>query len=38
LSFQRRLLAIINGQPAPPSLVPGAEWLIAALRADLGDS
>ena len=31
-----QLLAIINGQPVPPSLVPGFEWLIAALRADLG--
>jgi DNA-binding transcriptional MerR regulator len=31
-----QLLAIINGQPVPPSVVPGFEWLIAALRADLG--
>jgi hypothetical protein len=30
-----QLLAIINGQPVPPSVVPGFEWLIAALRADL---
>ena len=30
-----QLLAIINGQPVPPSMVPGFEWLIAALRADL---
>ena len=30
-----QLLAIINGQPVPPSMVPGMEWLIAALRADL---
>jgi hypothetical protein len=28
-------LAIINGQPVPPSVVPSFEWLIAALRADL---
>ncbi|MFI5720355.1 MerR family transcriptional regulator [Nocardia sp. NPDC051750] len=27
------LLAIINGRPARPPMVPGAEWLIAALRA-----
>ncbi|MGI5219899.1 MerR family transcriptional regulator [Nocardia sp. CA-290969] len=27
------LLAIINGWPARPPMVPGAEWLIAALRA-----
>jgi DNA-binding transcriptional MerR regulator len=31
-----QLLAILNGQPAPPSAVPAFEWLIAALRADLG--
>ena len=31
-----QLLAIINGQPVPPSTVPGFEWLIAALRAALG--
>jgi DNA-binding transcriptional MerR regulator len=31
-----QLLAIINGQPVPPAVVPGFEWLIAALRADLG--
>ena len=30
------LIAIINGQPAQPPAVPGFEWLIAALRADLG--
>jgi DNA-binding transcriptional MerR regulator len=30
-----QLLAILNGQPAPPSVVPAFEWLIAALRADL---
>jgi hypothetical protein len=30
-----QLLAIINGQPVPPSVVPGFEWLIAALRTDL---
>jgi hypothetical protein len=30
-----QLLAIINGQPVPPSVVPSFEWLIAALRADL---
>jgi DNA-binding transcriptional MerR regulator len=30
-----QLLAIINGQPVPPSVVPGFEWLIAALRAGL---
>jgi hypothetical protein len=29
-----QLLAVINGQPAPPSAVPSFEWLIAALRAD----
>jgi hypothetical protein len=28
-----QLLAIINGQPVPPSVVPAFEWLIAALRA-----
>jgi cell division septation protein DedD len=33
-----QLLAVINGQPVPPSLVPGFEWLIAALRADLGQA
>lgn len=27
------LLGIINGWPARPPMVPGAEWLIAALRA-----
>lgn len=27
------LLGIINGWPAGPSMIPGAEWLIAALRA-----
>ena len=31
-----QLLAIINGQPVPPTVVPGFEWLIAALRAGLG--
>ncbi len=31
-----QLLAIINGQPVPPSVVPSFEWLTAALRADLG--
>ena len=30
-----QLLAILNGQPAPPSVVPAFDWLIAALRADL---
>src|SRR6202020_402395 len=29
-----QLLAIINSQPVPPSVVPAFEWLIAALRAD----
>jgi len=29
-----QLLAIVNGQPVPPSVVPAFEWLIAALRAD----
>jgi DNA-binding transcriptional MerR regulator len=29
-----QLLAIINGQPVPPSVVPAFEWLIAALCAD----
>jgi DNA-binding transcriptional MerR regulator len=28
-----QLLAIVNGQPPPPSVVPNFEWLIAALRA-----
>jgi len=27
-----QLLAIINGQPVPPSVVPSFDWLIAALR------
>jgi DNA-binding transcriptional MerR regulator len=31
-----QLLAILNGQPVPPSGVPAFEWLIAALRAGLG--
>lgn len=31
-----QLLAVINGQPVPPTMVPGFEWLIAALRAGLG--
>jgi hypothetical protein len=30
-----QLLAIINAQPVPPSMVPGFEWLIAALRVGL---
>ncbi len=30
-----QLLAILNGQSAPPSVVPAFDWLIAALRADL---
>jgi DNA-binding transcriptional MerR regulator len=30
-----QLLAILNGQPVPPSAVPAFEWLIAALRASL---
>jgi DNA-binding transcriptional MerR regulator len=30
-----QLLAILNGRPVPPSVVPGFEWLIAALRASL---
>jgi len=29
-----QLLAIINGWPQPPSVVPAFEWLIEALRAD----
>lgn len=29
-----QLLAIINGWPQPPSVVPAFEWLIAALRAN----
>jgi hypothetical protein len=29
-----QLLAIINGWPATPSVMPAAEWLIAALRSD----
>jgi len=32
-----QLLAIINGQPVPPSVVPVFDWLIAALRASKGD-
>jgi len=31
-----QLLAILNGQPVPPTVVPAFEWLIAALRASLG--
>jgi len=31
-----QLLAILNDQPVPPSVVPVFEWLIAALRASLG--
>src|SRR6266702_3119713 len=27
-----QLLAVLNGQPVPPSVVPAFEWLIAALR------
>ncbi|MGK8509969.1 hypothetical protein ACRS5S_18620 [Nocardia asiatica] len=30
-----RLLAVINGWPAPPSLAPVFAWFTAALRADL---
>jgi DNA-binding transcriptional MerR regulator len=30
-----QLLAILNGQPVPPSVVPAFDWLIAALRAGL---
>jgi hypothetical protein len=30
-----QLLAVLNGQPVPPSVVPAFEWLIAALRASL---
>ena len=30
-----QLLAMLNGQPVPPSVVPAFEWLIAALRASL---
>ncbi len=33
-----QLLAIINGQPVPPSVVPAFEWLIAALRAGLREN
>jgi DNA-binding transcriptional MerR regulator len=33
-----QLLAILNGQPVPPSVVPAFEWLIAALRASLGQA
>jgi DNA-binding transcriptional MerR regulator len=31
-----QLLAIVNGQPPPPSVVPNFDWLIAALRANAG--
>jgi DNA-binding transcriptional MerR regulator len=31
-----QLIAVINGQTPPPSVVPAFEWLIAALRADIG--
>ncbi len=31
-----QLLAVLNGQQVPPSVVPSFEWLTAALRADLG--
>ena len=30
-----QLLAVVNGQPVPPPVVPAAEWLIAALRANV---
>ena len=30
-----QLLAILNGQPVPPSVMPAFDWLIAALRAGL---
>lgn len=33
-----QLIAVINGQAPPPSMVPAFEWLIAALRADIGGS
>jgi DNA-binding transcriptional MerR regulator len=33
-----QLMAIINGRPPQPPAVPGFEWLIAALRADTGNS
>ena len=33
-----QLLAIVNGQPLPPTMVPGFEWLIAALHADPRES
>ena len=29
-----QLLAILNGQPVPPPVVPAFDWLIAALRAN----
>jgi len=31
-----QLIAVINGQTPPPSVVPAFEWLTAALRADIG--
>lgn len=31
-----QLLAVINGWPPPPAIVPSFEWLMAALRAGLG--
>lgn len=31
-----QLIAVINGQTPAPSVVPAFEWLIAALRADIG--
>jgi DNA-binding transcriptional MerR regulator len=33
-----QLLAILNDQPTPPSSVPAFEWLIAALRARVGNA
>jgi DNA-binding transcriptional MerR regulator len=33
-----QLLAIVNGQPPPPSVVPNFDWLIAALRANAESS
>jgi DNA-binding transcriptional MerR regulator len=30
-----QLLAILDGQPVPPSVIPAFDWLIAALRAGL---
>jgi DNA-binding transcriptional MerR regulator len=31
-----QLIAVVNGQAPAPSVVPAFEWLIAALRADIG--